>query len=157
MGSDEIRVLDFKTDEPRFLVLGPSVVHEIHYRLLVSPIGSMVRNLFSVNSHASKVSKAISKIRAEFHRSFSVAELAQTAGMSQSSFHGHFKHVTCTTPLQYQKDLRIIAARDLLRTGRHSVSSVSFEVGYESQSHFSRDFKRRFGVAPTKVVSAAKV
>ncbi|MDG2298399.1 MAG: AraC family transcriptional regulator, partial [Planktomarina sp.] len=55
--------------------------------------------------------------------------------MSQSSFHDHFKHVTGTTPLQYQKDLRIIAVRHLLHAGRHNVSSASFEVGYESPPH----------------------
>ena len=89
-------------------------------------------------------------IKREFSRTLSIPELAQLAGMSQSSFHGHFKQVTGTTPLQYQKDLRMIAARDLLRAGRHSVASASFEVGYESPTHFSRDYQRKFGAAPSR-------
>ena len=136
-------------------VLGPAILREIHYRLLMSPIGGMLRSLLAIDSHASRVSKAILKIRTEFRRTLTVAELAQTAGMSPSSFHGHFKHVTGTTPLQYQKDLRMIAARDLLRTGRHSVSAASFEVGYESPTHFTRDYQRKFGVSPSKDASAA--
>ncbi len=135
-------------------VLGPAILREIHYRLLTSPIGGMLRSLLSIDSHASRVAQAIILIRKEFRRTLSVTELAQSAGMSQSSFHGHFKQVTGTTPLQYQKDLRMIAARDLLRAGRHSVSSASFEVGYESPTHFSRDYQRKFGVSPSKEISA---
>ena len=131
-------------------VLGPSVLREIHFRLLMSPIGGMLRSLLSIDSHASRVARAIMHIKREFSRTLSIPELAQLAGMSQSSFHGHFKQVTGTTPLQYQKDLRMIAARDLLRAGRHSVASASFEVGYESPTHFSRDYQRKFGAAPSR-------
>ena len=130
-------------------VLGPSILREIHFRLLMSTTGGMLRSLLSVDSHASRVSKAILKLRAEFRETLAVADLAEVAGMSQSSFHGHFKLVTGTTPLQYQKDLRMIAARNLLRSGRHSVSAASYEVGYESPTHFSRDYQRKFGVTPS--------
>jgi AraC-like DNA-binding protein len=135
-------------------VLGPSILREIHFRLLMSPTGGMLRSLLSVDSHASRVSKAILKLREEYRETLAVAVLAQVAGMSQSSFHGHFKLVTGTTPLQYQKDLRMIAARDLLRSGRQSVSEASFEVGYESPTHFSRDYQRKFGVTPSKEATA---
>ena len=131
-------------------VLGPSILREIHFRLLMSPIGGMLRSLLSIDSHASRVARVIIQIRRDFRRNLSIPELAQSAGMSQSSFHGHFKQVTGTTPLQYQKDLRMIAARDLLRTGHYSVASASFEVGYESPTHFSRDYQRKFGAAPSR-------
>ena len=136
-------------------VLGPSVLREIHFRLLMSPLGGMLRNLLSIDSHASRVARAIVQIRRDYRQTLSVPQLAQTAGMSQSSFHGHFKQVTGTTPLQYQKDLRMIAARDLLRGGRHSVASAGFEVGYESPTHFSRDYQRKFATAPSRESSSA--
>lgn len=131
-------------------VLGPDILREIHFRLLMSPIGGMLRNLLSVNSHASRIGKAIIKIRANLKKPLAVQELAETAGMSQSSFHAHFKSVTGTTPLQYQKDLRMIAARELIQSGQVSVSTSGFEVGYESPTHFSRDYTRKFGVPPSK-------
>ena len=131
-------------------VLGPGILREIHFRLLMSPIGSMLRNLLSVNSHASRIGKAIIKIRADLKKPLAVRELAETAGMSQSSFHAHFKLVTGTTPLQYQKDLRMIAARELIQSGQVSVATSGFEVGYESPTHFSRDYTRKFGVPPSK-------
>jgi len=129
-------------------VLGPAVLREIHFRLLLSPLGGMLRNLLSVDSHASRVAKAIARIRQEFRAPLAVADLARLVGMSQSSFHEHFKSVTGTTPLQYLKDLRLIEAHALLREGRRSVSSTSFEVGYESPTHFSRDYSRKFGCPP---------
>lgn len=129
-------------------VLGPTVLREIHYRLLLSPIGGMLRNLLSVDSHASRISKSIQQIRARFNEPLAVGELARVAGMSQSSFHEHFKSVTGTTPLQYQKDLRMIEARAILSRGAPSVSIAGFEVGYESPTHFSRDYSRKFGCSP---------
>ena len=129
-------------------VVGPLVLREIHYRLLMSPIGGMLRNLLSVDSHASRVAKVILHIRTQFRTPLAMADLAQLAGMGQSSFHEHFKAVTGTTPLQYQKELRMFEARDLLGSGGMSVSAVSYEVGYESSTQFSREYTRRFGVPP---------
>ncbi len=134
-------------------VLGPSVRREIHYRLLLSPIGRMLRNLLVADSHASRVAKAIRKVRSEFRSPLSVSDLAKTAGMSASSFHQHFKSVTGTTPLQYQKDLRLIEARALLGNGTRTVSEAAYAVGYESPTHFSRDYSRKFGVPPRRDVS----
>lgn len=129
-------------------VLGPMILREIHFRLLMSPIGGMLRNLLSVDSHASRISRSIQRIRASFREPLVVGDLAQVAGMSPSSFHAHFKSVTGTTPLQYQKDLRMIEARALLARGVSSVSVAGFEVGYESPTHFSRDYSRKFGCSP---------
>lgn len=129
-------------------VLGPLILREIHFQLLMSDIGGMLRNLLSVDSHASQIAKAIVRIRERFREPLIVVELARQIGMSQSSFHTHFKAVTGTTPLQYQKDLRMIEAQKLLYGNGPSVSVVSLEVGYESPAHFSRDYSRKFGCSP---------
>ncbi|MDV4145864.1 AraC family transcriptional regulator [Shimia sp. FJ5] len=142
------RYLRLMEDPLEAQVLGPLILRELHYRLLISPIGGMLRNLLAVDSHASRVAKAITRIRRDFREPLVVADLAQVAGMSQSSFHEHFKAVTGTTPLQYQKDLRLIEAQSLLREGQRSVATTSFEVGYESPTHFSRDYSRKFGCSP---------
>ncbi len=129
-------------------VVGPLILKEIHFQLLMSPIGGMLCNLLAVDSHASRIAKAIAKIRTDFRKPMIVAELAELVSMSPSSFHEHFKSVTSTTPLQYQKDLRMIEARSLLQGGSHSVSASGFDVGYESPTHFSRDYARKFGCSP---------
>jgi AraC-like DNA-binding protein len=141
-------------------VLGPTTLREIHYRLLLSPIGGMLRNLLVADSQASRVAKAIRQLRAEYRSPLKVPDLARAAGMSASSFHEHFKAVTGTTPLQYQKDLRLIEAHDLLTALSHSVSEAAYAVGYESPNHFSRDYSKKFGVPPSRGAStqiAAKV
>lgn len=131
-------------------VLGPSILREIHYRLLMSPVGGMLRSLLLADSHASRVTKAIRALRENFRRPLAMPGLARLAGMSESSFHRHFKAVTGTTPLQYQKDLRLIAARALLVDAARSVTEVAHDVGYESATHFSRDYRRMFGRPPSR-------
>lgn len=129
-------------------VLGPMLTKEIHYRLLTAPIGGMLRRLIRYESAASAVAKAITQIRGRFRESLVVAELARDVGMSVSAFHRQFKAVTASSPLQYQKDLRLLEARRLLRMGTTSVTSVAFDVGYESPNQFSREYARKFGHPP---------
>jgi len=142
------RYLDLMGDPIATKVMGPLILREIHFKLLMSDIGGMMRNLLSVDSRASQIAIATSRIREGFQEPLAVTELAREIGMSQSSFHTHFKAITGTTPLQYQKDLRMIEAQKLLRGGGQSVSTVSLTVGYESSTHFSRDYSRKFGCSP---------
>lgn len=72
--------------------------------------------------------------------------------MSLSAFHHHFKSVTGTTPLQFQKQLRLYQARQLLLPGDADAATVGYRVGYEDPSHFSRDYKRLFGEPPVRHV-----
>ncbi|MDC0714163.1 AraC family transcriptional regulator [Stigmatella sp. ncwal1] len=123
---------------------------EIHYRLLIAPFGGMLRSLIRNDSHASAIARAIAHIRRDFRSSIAIPELARRVGMSTSSFHKHFRTVTSSTPLQYQKDLRLLAARRLLMTAEASVSDAAYEVGYQSPNQFSREYARKFGVQPRK-------
>jgi len=145
-----VRYFELMDDPLDAKVLGPSILREIHYRLLLCPIGKMLRNLLVADSHANRVAKAIKRLRTEFRSPLSVSDLAKTAGMSTSSFHEHFKSVTGTTPLQYQKDLRLIEARAILADRNHSVLQAACAVGYESATHFSRDYSRKYGLPPSR-------
>lgn len=71
-------------------------------------------------------------------------------GMSPSSFHQHFRDITSMSPLQYQKRIRLTEARRLIMAEAHDISSASIQVGYESLSQFSREYKRFFGVSPSE-------
>jgi len=137
-------------------VLGPLVSKEIHYRLLTAPFGGMLRNLIRHESDASAIARALVHIRGDIRSPIAIPELARRVGMSASSFHKHFKAITSTTPLQYQKDLRLLEARRLLKTGGASVTTAAFEVGYESPSQFSREYARKFGVPPSRDLSGAR-
>ena len=132
---------------PDARVLGPLISKEIHYRLLAAPFGGMLRSLIRYDSTASAVARAIGHMRGAIGSPLGIPELARRVGMSVSAFHKHFKSVTAATPLQYQKDLRLLEARRLLRAGA-SVTSVAYDVGYESASQFSREYARKYGMPP---------
>ena len=135
-------------------VLGAMVRRELHYRLLMAPFGAMRRKLLRHDSHASAIARAMAVLRRDYRSPMEVAELAREVGMSVSSFHKHFKQLTCSSPLQYQKDLRLLEAQRLLAAGT-AVTSAAYEVGYESPTQFSREYARKFGRAPSKDLNAA--
>ena len=129
-------------------VMAPLIRKELHYRLLVESHGGMLRRLLRLDSRASRIGRAIAHLRANYRQTLAVADLAKAAGMSASTFHAHFREITGTTPLQYQKELRLLEARRLLTESDRSVSATAFEVGYESPTQFSREYSRKFGVTP---------
>ncbi len=143
------RYLALVDDAVSARVLGPSILREIHFRLVTAPHGGMLRRLLRHDSHESAIANAIAQLRREFKAPLAVPDLARRVGMSESSFYSHFKRITSTTPLQYHKQLRLLEARRLLVTGKPSIAQVAFEVGYESPSQFSRDYARRFGAPPS--------
>lgn len=129
-------------------VLAPLVLKEIHFRLLLAPHGGMLRRLLRSDSNASHIHRAVREIRKEFRSTLSVPDLARRTGMSESAFHRHFKATTGTTPLQYQKTMRLLEARRLISTEGIPVSRAALEVGYASPTQFSREYSREFGVTP---------
>lgn len=135
-------------------VLAPMISREIHYRLLQADHGGMLRQMLWRDSAASRIARVIDVIQTDFKTSLPVSELAQIAGMSVSAFHTHFKEVTARSPLQYQKELRLLEARRLLSHGSLSVSQAAFDVGYESPTQFSREYSRKFGVSPRQDLKA---
>jgi AraC-like DNA-binding protein len=143
------RYLAMAQDPVAMTVIGPQVLREIHFRLLTSPTGALLRGLLASDGYANRISRSIDVIRKELSAPLRVPDIAERIGMSTSAFHTHFKTVTGTTPLQFQKDLRLITAMELLEDQGLSVAAAAYEVGYESPTHFSRDYKRKFGHSPS--------
>lgn len=143
------RYLEMVQDQAALSVLGPQLLREIHFRLMTSSTGAPLRNLLATDSYSNRISRSIDMIRGQLSDLLRVPTIAEQIGMSNSAFHTHFKAVTGTTPLQFQKDLRLIKAMELLEHGGRSVATAAYEVGYESPTHFSRDYKRKFGHSPS--------
>lgn len=140
-----LRLLD-NSDDARFL--RPLVLQEIYYQLVKMGLGSILAQFASAGTRLSQLGKATAWIKSNYRESMSVEELADLVGMSLSSFHRHFKAVTLMTPLQYRTQVRLQEARRMLLTERISAGQVAAAVGYDSQSQFSRDYKRMFGSPP---------
>ncbi|QLB18778.1 AraC family transcriptional regulator [Mannheimia granulomatis] len=128
--------------------LAPLIQQEIYYRLLQSDQGEKLQNLLTQDSHTNLISRAAIWIERNLSQSFTVEMLAYQSGMSVSGFHNHFKKVTGMSPLQYQKRLRLTEAQKLIKQGK-AISETAYEVGYESPSQFSREYKRYFGLSPS--------
>jgi len=135
-------------DTSEAAVLAPLILTEIHFRLAMAPHGAMLRKLLNTESAETAIDKAIRQIRSRYRTTLSMPELAADVGMSESTFHRHFKSITGTTPLQYQKSLRLLEARRLLSMAGYPVSGAAYEVGYASSTQFSREYSREFGVSP---------
>jgi AraC-like DNA-binding protein len=129
-------------------MLAPHYESELYYRLLQSPMGDTLRQVGQRNDRARQIKVAADWLGVNNRKPIVIADLAATAGMSVTSFHRHFKAVTGYSPLAFQRHMRLLEARKLLAAGGANVASVAYEVGYQSPSQFSREYKSQFGSPP---------
>ncbi|ADV84960.1 AraC family transcriptional regulator [Terriglobus saanensis] len=148
-----VRLLDTPKAIP---VLYPAIMREICYWLLTGPHGGEVVKMTLTNSHTQGILSAIHLLRHRFAEPIRIEELATVAQMSPSAFHRQFKAITSMTPLQYQKQLRLIEARRLMVSDALNVETAAFQVGYESPSQFSREYSRMFAMSPRRDVASLK-
>ena len=128
--------------------LSPLILREIYFRLLRGPAREVLSQFALNSSHVTRISRVTGWIKLHYAASVKIEYLADMAGMSVTSFHRHFKEITLLTPLQYRTQIRLQAARRMLVSEGETAGVVGLKVGYESQSQFSRDYKRKFGAAP---------
>ena len=124
------------------------ILREILYWLVVGPHGGDLVKTVLANVHGQRVLGAVHVLRERFSQPMKVSDLAKVANLSPSAFHRQFKELTSMTPLQYQKQLRLLEARRLLVSDLVNVETAAFEVGYVSPSQFSREYLRMFGTPP---------
>lgn len=145
-----VRCLRALADPTSAEVLFPLAAREIHFRLLDSPQGQTLRQLSLGDRPADTVAQAIGVIRGDLTAKLDVRILGQSVGLSPSALHHHFKTVTGTTPVQFQKQLRLLEARRLIQSELRSVTDAAFTVGYASATQFSREYRRAFGTPPSR-------
>jgi AraC-like DNA-binding protein len=126
------------------------IQREIVYRILHGPEGARLRAIATSGEHSQRTAKAIAWIKANYAKPLRVEDLAHIAAMSVSTFHHHFRLLTAMSPLQYQKQLRLQAARSRMLVGGVDATTAAFEVGYESASQFNREYSRFFGQPPLR-------
>jgi AraC-like DNA-binding protein len=143
-----VRLLECLDDPVEAGILAPQIVREITYRVLRGQQGGALRAAAALHSRFGQVNRAMQRIHAEYARNLSVEELAEAAAMSPSAFHQNFKAVTSTSPMQYLKTIRLHKARMLMIYEGLRAGTAAEQVGYESSSQFSREFKRLFGRSP---------
>jgi AraC-like DNA-binding protein len=148
-----VHLLDRPTALP---VLQVQLVREMHFWLLTGHHSAAIRQLGWPESHSQRLARAIAVLRTNFAQPLPVEQLATAAGMSSSSFYQHFRAATSLSPLQFQKQLRLIEARRMMTAEGASGSGAAYAVGYESVQQFNREYRRMFGLPPGKDIEAVK-
>jgi len=144
-----VRVLDEPTLVPS---LAPLIQQEITVRLPAGPHGAQLRRLVAAGSPSQQIAKSVAWLKRNFTQVLHVDDLAARAHMSPSTFRQHFRAITGTSPLQFQKQLRLQEARQLMLNKNLDASNAGGLVGYESSSQFSREYSRLFGAPPQRDV-----
>ncbi|GAC1620655.1 MAG: AraC family transcriptional regulator [Candidatus Acidiferrum sp.] len=147
-------LLDSPHDIP---FLSGLIQREIIYRILRGPEGARLRAIATLGDQSHRTAKAIAWIRSNFAKPLRVEDLAQIAGMGLSTLHHHFRALTAMSPLQYQKHLRLHAARGRMLVDGLDAASAAFEVGYESATQFNREYSRLFGQPPMRDIRTLRL
>ena len=145
-----VRLLDEPTLAPR---LAPLIQQEIVLRLLTGPHGPQLLHLVASGSPSQQIAKSVSWLKQNFVETLRIDDVAHRAHMSPSTFRQHFRALTGVSPLQYQKQLRLQEARQLMLNENLDAGSAAGRVGYESPSQFSREYSRLFGAPPQRDVT----
>jgi AraC-like DNA-binding protein len=144
-----LRLLDRPRDLP---ILSAGIEREIVWRLMSGPQGPLICQIGLADSRTARIGRAIHVIREHYMGDICIRDLARIASMSATTFHRTFRGITALSPIQYQKQLRLQAARSKLLAGAQNVTEVGFAVGFNSPSQFSRDYRRLFGRPPSRDV-----
>ncbi len=148
-----VRLLRLLDKPAEIAPLAPLIVREIHYRLLAADRTAMLRRITLGQGRTGQVMRAVNWIRRNYALPFHMDKLAEVSNMSSPSLHRHFKAVTSMSPLQYQKQLRLQEARQMLLAQKGDAATVGFSVGYGSPSQFSREYGRLYGAPPRRDAS----
>ncbi len=151
-----MRLVDL-LDTPAEIPFFSDLIHrEIIYRLLQYPQGDRLRAIARLEDHGRGTAKALAWLRANYTKPFRLDQLAAVARMGVSTLHHHFRSATSLSPLQYHKQLRLMGAREKMLVEGLDVTRAAFEVGYESTSQFTREYKRLFGQPPMRDIKARR-
>jgi AraC-like DNA-binding protein len=152
-----IRLLDL-LDTPAEIAFFSDLIHrEIVFRLLQYPQGDRLRAIARVDDPGRGTAKALAWLRANYTKPFRLDELAAVAGMGVSTLNHHFRATTSLSPLQYHKHLRLVGAREKMLVEGVNATRAAFDVGYESTSQFTREYKRLFGQPPRRDVKLQRL
>lgn len=95
-----------------------------------------------------QIGRAIVAIHRDPAADWTLAALAQVAGMSRSAFAARFTTLVGTPAMQYLAEWRMNLARRRLRETSLPIGTIAADLGYQSEPAFNRAFKRVFGTPP---------
>lgn len=147
-----VRIVRLNETPQDIPVLAKLLHREILYRLLTGTYGVALRQIVTAGSQSHRVARAVAWLRSNFRQPLRVDELASHAHMGVSTLHHQFRELTGSSPLQFQKQLRLFEARRLMLMDGMDAASAAYATGYESATQFNREYRRQFGQPPRRDV-----
>jgi len=144
-----LEVLDSPIDAA---VLGQGRLRELFYAVLMGDAGAAARRTFGVGN---EIARTIDYLTNHLNEHITIGAMAEHAGMSRAVFHRRFKEATTMSPIQFLKSMRLNNAAMKIAEGT-AISEAAWDVGYQSTSQFSREFKKRYGKSPRRWSHAAE-
>lgn len=138
------RLLELLDSPMDSAVLGPGRLRELYYAVLRGEAGAVARRAFGVGN---EIARTIDYLSSRLNEPVTIDDMAAHVGMSRAVFHRRFKEATTLSPIQFVKSMRLNTAAMKIASGR-TVSEAAWDVGYQSPSQFSREFKRMYGQSP---------
>ncbi|WP_430300069.1 AraC family transcriptional regulator N-terminal domain-containing protein [Pseudomonas frederiksbergensis] len=151
------RLVDLLAEPTLLETVAPLIKEEIIARLLSGAHGPQLLHVIAAGSPSQHIAKTVAWLKLNYRQALRMDDLATHAHMSPSTFRQHFRAVTGMSPLQYQKQLRLQAARQLMLSQNVDASSAGGLVGYESSSQFSREYSRLFGEPPQRDIKRIRL
>jgi AraC-like DNA-binding protein len=143
-----LRLAELIDNTERQNILAPMIIREIHYRVLMGPLGHQLRMIHTQGSQSNQIVQAIAWLKTHYNKPVNIENLAKTVNMAPATFNRYFRQLTTISPLQYQKRLRLYEAQRLMLVENKNASNAAYSVGYENPAQFNREYKRMFGEPP---------
>ena len=148
------RLIDLYAKQGNNTFLAELTLKEIYYRILTGPAGADLKSLFTSDSQSNKIYKAVEYITENYKDRLTINDIAAKVNMAPSTFFRVFKQITLISPLQYQKRLRLYEAQRLMLTENLTATEAAYNVGYESITQFTREYKKIFNSSPAKNIKS---
>lgn len=150
------RLQDVEQIPDKRKIMAPMILKEIHYLLLTSPLGNLLRAVYTQGTQSNQIAAAVAWLKENYAQPLKISELAHRVNMSESTFYRHFNQVTSISPIQYQKRLRLYEAQRLMLSDNKDAGTAGYMVGYDNAAQFSREYKRMFGLPPKSHIRRIK-
>lgn len=148
------RLLDALNEPMTAKFLCEQIRTEMLFHILCGSCGKAFIQSITKLKSVGEMYEANSWIKQNYRQNFKVEELAEQWNMSVSQFHQKFKNAVGMGPLQCQKRLRLTEARRLMLDEGKNATEAAFDVGYESLSQFTREYRKMFGSTPSEDISS---
>ncbi|KIN75170.1 AraC family transcriptional regulator [Sulfitobacter mediterraneus] len=148
-----MRLLELLDNPIDLEVLGTGRLRELCYTVLMGEAGAAARRAFGVGN---EIARTIDFLSNHLKEQVTIDDMADHVGMSRAVFHRRFKEATAMSPIQFVKSMRLNNAAMKIAEGK-TVSEAAWDVGYQSSSQFSREFKRVYGQSPRQWSQATQI